>query len=283
MQAPIKSDSDGSIINFLYKNMFGRMILKLLNMRLVSNAIGHFMDSYFSIILINRFIRKYNILLDDCVSTDFKCFNDFFCRKFRKDVRPVDMKNEALISPCDGLLSAYNIRKNLIIPVKQSIFSIKSLFAGNPIYKEYKDGICLVFRLCVNHYHRYCYIDTGIKGDNHFISGRLHTVRPAALEKFPVFTENCREYTVIDTDNFGKIVQMEVGAMLVGKINNYHGPKKVYRGREKGKFLYGGSTIIVLLKKNSVRLPNIIFEATEAGYEIPVKMGEKIGTKYAVS
>ena len=196
-----------------------------------------------------------------------------------KDRRPVDYAPEALISPCDGLLSAYPVKRGLVIPVKQSRFSLKELLGGDEIYREYEGGICLVFRLCVNHYHRYCYVDHGVKGENRFIEGRLHTVRPIALRTLPVFTENCREYTVIDTENFRKVVQMEVGAMLVGRILNYHHKQKIRRGQEKGRFLYGGSTVIVLLEKDTVRLPHSIFKATEAGLEVPVKLGERIGTK----
>lgn len=279
MRAPVKPDKSSTMLAFLYHSVFGRVILKMLSSTIFSGIIGKFMDSPLSKVLIKKFVNNYNIPLDECEPAEFRCFNDFFCRKFRKDVRPVDYDDKALISPCDGFLSAYKISGGTVIPVKQSHFSIKSLFDGNKIYKEYDDGICLVFRLCVNNYHRYCYVDGGIKGDNHFVKGKLHTVRPVALAKIPVFTENCREYTVINTNNFGKIVQMEVGAMLVGKIKNYHGSQKIKRGQEKGRFLYGGSTIIVILKKNAASVPNIAFYATEKGYEIPVKLGERIGSK----
>ncbi|MEI3192643.1 MAG: phosphatidylserine decarboxylase [Lachnospiraceae bacterium] len=40
----------------------------------------------------------------------------------------------------------------------------------------------------------------------------------------------------IRTENFGTLLQMEVGAMMVGRIKNYHGPKQVKKGGEKGRF-----------------------------------------------
>ena len=46
--------------------------------------------------------------------------------------------------------------------------------------------------------------------------------------------------------------------------------------------MYGGSTIILLVKKNRVRFPKYLFEETEKGMEVPVKMGEKIGIKKIV-
>lgn len=282
MEAPVRPDRDSALLHFLYRNAVGRLVLRFLSSRMVSVAAGHFLDSPLSKGLIKPFIKYHGISLKDCTQAEFRCFNDFFCRKMRRDRRPVDRTPEILISPCDGLLSAYLLKREMVIPVKQSRFSLKELLGGDVIYREYEGGICLVFRLCVNHYHRYCYMDHGVKGENRFIEGKLHTVRPIALKTFPVFTENCREYTVIDTENFGKVVQMEVGAMLVGRILNYHGKQKIHRGQEKGRFLYGGSTVIVLLKKDTVRLPQSIFRATQAGLEVPVKLGEKIGIKKEV-
>lgn len=279
MEAPVRPDKDSAILNFLYHSTAGRFVLKILSSRTVSKVVGGFLDSPFSKGLIKPFIKHHGISLEDCESVSFRCFNDFFCRKLRRDRRPVDKTPGALIAPCDGLLSAYPIERDRVIPVKQSAYTLKSLLGGDELYKEFQGGVCLVFRLCVNHYHRYCYVDNGRKGENIFIPGRLHTVRPIALEALPVFAENCREYTVIDTENFGRIVQMEVGAMLVGKIRNYHEKQKVHRGQEKGRFLYGGSTIILLLKKGAVRLQDSLFQATAAGLEVPVKLGEKIGTK----
>lgn len=279
MEAPVRPDKDSAILNFLYHNAAGRFMLKILSSRTASKVVGCFLDSPLSKGLIKPFIKHHGISLEDCESVSFRCFNDFFCRKVRRDRRPVDKTPGALIAPCDGLLSAYPIERDRVIPVKQSAYTLKSLLGGDELYKEFQGGVCLVFRLCVNHYHRYCYVDNGRKGENIFIPGRLHTVRPIALEALPVFVENCREYTVIDTENFGRIIQMEVGAMLVGKIRNYHGKRKVRRGQEKGRFLYGGSTIIVLLKKGAVKLPDSLLKTTAPGLEVPVKLGEKIGTK----
>ena len=140
-----------------------------------------------------------------------------------------------------------------------------------------KDGVCLVFRLCVDNYHRYCYFDNGRKSKNVFIPGILHTVRPVALNSLPVFTRNSREYTLIKSENFGTVLQMEVGAMLVGKIQNHLGAGKCIRGEEKGYFKYGGSTIVMLVKKGKVHFEEELFDLTDAGFEIPVKMGQKLG------
>jgi len=70
---------------------------------------------------------------------------------------------------------------------------------------------------------------------------------------------------------------MEVGALLVGKIVNHPAISRVKRGQEKGYFQFGGSTVIMMLKKDVALIDTDILENSENGYETVVKMGEKIG------
>ena len=201
----------------------------------------------------------------------------FFSRKIKQGKRPIDMEENHLIAPCDGLLSVWKIKENTVFPVKQSHYTISSLLHSKKLAQRYHGGYCLVYRLCVNHYHRYCYVDSGQKSRNFFIPGRLHTVRPVALREVPVFTENSREYTLIRTEKFGTVVQMEVGAMLVGRIVNHEEKGSTIRGKEKGYFQYGGSTIIVLIEPEQVQIREDILQSSALTKEVPVKMGEVIG------
>ena len=266
-------------LNFLYKTIPGRFFLKPLASRPLSKLSGAFLDSPLSAFLIKSFAKKNNINLDDYEIDGIKTFNQFFRRKIKEGKRPFDMEPTHLCAPCDGLLSVWNITEDTVLPVKQSQYTVSSLLRDKELAAEYKDGLCLVFRLCVDNYHRYSYADSGKKGPNIFIPGVLHTVRPIALESRPVFVENCREYTTIESPVFGKLVQMEVGAMLVGRIVNLEGEGNAERGKEKGFFEYGGSTIILLVKKDMVKLYQDILDKSQAGIESPVKMGQTIGSK----
>ncbi len=273
-EKPIAPPKDGGTLRFLYHNAFGRFLLRPLISRPVSKLAGAYLSSRLSKGLIKKFVRNNNIDLNEFYSDDFRCFNDCFCRKIKEGKRPLE---NGLIAPCDGLLSVYNIEDGLVLPIKQSQYSITNLLDDQELAKEFDGGTVLVFRLCVNHYHRYSYFDDGVKGDNKFIKGRLHTVRPIALGQYPVFVQNCREMTVMDTAHFGKAVQIEVGAMLVGKIANLHGSGPIKRGEEKGMFLYGGSTVVLLLQKGAATLPQELYDATNNGLETPVRMGQQIG------
>ena len=270
---------DSFFLRFLYHTIPGRAFLKLLTAPSVSSICGKFLDSSFSCCLISGFIRKNGIHPGDYINQTYTCFNDFFSREIRPELRPIDSNPEHLIAPCDGLLSVYPLDKKRIIPIKQSCYSVKDLLGCESLAEQFSDGLCLVFRLCVNNYHRYCYADSGWKSDNTHISGILHTVRPIALEALPVFTTNSREYTLIQSPCFGPILQMEVGALLVGKIENYHRSCEVKRGKEKGRFLYGGSTVILLLKKGAAVISEDILSASIQGKEYPVIMGQQIGRK----
>ena len=266
-------------LKFLYKNSFGRIILKVITLPFVSSLVGAYMNSGLSKGRIDKFIMTNGINMEDYEKAEFKSFNDFFTRKIKAEKRPFPKEKSVLFSPCDGKLSAYKISKDTVLPVKGSSYTISQLLDNPDLAKEYEGGSCLVFRLAVDDYHRYCYIDDGTKTDNVKIKGKLHTVQPIALNMMPVFVQNSREYTVLHTENFGDVVQVEVGALCVGKIKNHHGSGKITAGQEKGMFLFGGSTIILLIHKDKAEIQQEFFKNTENSLETIVKMGEPIGRK----
>ena len=259
-------------LEFLYKTAAGRIILRPLVSKPFSSFSGRLMDTRASKVLIKSFVRNNGIHVEDYETDNINCFNDFFCRKILSGLRPVDRTPEHLISPCDGLLHVYPISQDLVLPVKQSGYTISSLLRNPSLARRYEGGWCMVFRLCVSHYHRYCYPDDAFCSREVRIPGVYHTVRPTALEALPVFVENTREYCLLKTQHFGTMIQMEVGAMLVGRICNPGSPGMVQRGQEKGFFQYGGSTIILLLQKDRVRItdPEVL------DHETPVRMGQMI-------
>ena len=274
-----KAPAKGLGLSLLYHSLPGRALLKVLTNPAVSNMAGHFMDSPYSKWIIPAFVRQNHIKLDDFEKTntkDYANFNEFFIRQIRRELRPLCTDPEKLASPCDGLLRVYPIREGMVIPVKESKYSIKSLLRDSELAAAYEGGYCLVFRLCVNHYHRYHFPDDGSLEICKKIPGILHTVQPIALLSTPVFTENSREYALLHTEHFGDVIQMEVGAMLVGRISNHLHKKRFARGEEKGYFQYGGSTVILLVQKDKVKIPKKVLRASGAGYEVNVKMGQAI-------
>lgn len=273
-----QNDMQNRILIFLYKNKFGRLLLSQLIKPWVSCLCGVFLSASCSKILIHLFIRLYNVNMRDYEERGYLSFNDFFTRKIKKGRRIIDQKPDHLIAPCDGKLSVYHINKDSHFIIKNSIYTLQSLLKNRKLASTYENGTLLVFRLSVDDYHRYCYIDNGRKTKNYRIKGVFHTVNPLANELFPVYQENTREYSVLYSENFGRVLVMEVGALLVGRIVNYHDEASVSKGEEKGRFEFGGSTIIICLEKGRAVIDKDIMHNSAKGVETQVKMGEKIGT-----
>lgn len=271
--------SQDNILKLLYNTIQGRILLKVLTLPSLSEAVGMFMDSRFSKPLIKPFVKKNKINLYEYYTDDIKSYNDFFTRRIKPQMRKIDRNPKSLISPCDSKLSVYNINSESVFKIKDSFYSIYDMINNQELAEKYEGGLCLIFRLEVTDYHRYCYFDSGRKSNNVHIDGILHTVNPIAFRKYNVYKQNSREYTLLHTKNFGDAVQIEVGAMMVGKIQNHHGKCRFVRGQEKGMFLFGGSTIVLLLQKDKALIDDDIIRNTRNGFETIVKYGEKIGSK----
>ena len=273
-----RASSDGGSLAFLYGTALGRLLLRPMISRPVSRLAGCFMDSALSCGVIKPFIRANHIDMSEYEDEKYKSFNAFFTRHICPEARPFEADPRRLMAPCDGRLSVYAIGEDSVFSIKNSRYDVSALLGGDARAADFVGGTCLVFRLSVDDYHRYHYLDDGVKGENHFIPGVLHTVRPVALAHTAVFVQNCREYTLMQTERFGTVAQIEVGAMLVGKISNNHPAGAVRRGDEKGKFLYGGSTIVVLLQKDAAEIDARFWQATAREEEVRVRLGEGVGT-----
>ena len=265
-------------LNFLYDNVLGRFILKIFICKFISNLIGIYMNSILSIPKIKKFIKENNIDMSEYEKKKYISYNDFFTRKIISSKRPINKDKNILISPCDSKLLVCKINEDLTLKIKDSYYDINSLVEKN-ILNEYKDGYACIFRLSTDNYHRYCYIDDGTKEKNIYIKGKFHTVQPIALKNYNFFKTNSREYTVLNTKNFGKVIDIDIGALGVGKIKNHHEEYAFIKGEEKGYFEFGGSTIVLLFKKDTIILDKDILNNSKDNIETIVKYGEKIGKK----
>ena len=270
---------ESKTVRFLYGTFFGRCIVKVFSFPVFSKIIGWFLNRRISVLKINGFVKKNNIDLSLYEDKKYNSFNDFFTRKLKKDNLNIEINNNIFISPSDAKLSIYDINEYSVFKIKSSLYSICDLLDGNDLYKNYIGGKVLIFRLEASDYHRYIYIDNGVKENNIYVGGVLNTVRPIALKYYNIYKQNSREYTVMHTDNFGDVIEVEVGALLVGKINNFHESYNFKKGEEKGMFEFGGSTIVLLIEKDKVVFDKDIINNSKSEQETIVKIGEKIGEK----
>jgi len=272
-------------LNWIYSSPVGMALSEIfIKKKLFTKLYGSYCDSSKSIKKINSFISEFNIDMNICKSSvnDFKCFNDFFIRELSPEARPIDMSPEALVSPGDGKLLAYeNIDLNNIVQVKGITYSLKELIKNDEIASKYENGTCLILRLCPTDYHRFHFLDSGVCSETSKLKGYYYSVNPVALQKVKkLFCENKREWSIFHSDNFGDVLYVEVGATCVGSIIQSYSPnKKVQKGDEKGYFKFGGSTVVLFFEKDKLKLDSNIVEHTNAGIETAVLMGETIGTK----
>ena len=237
------------LLKLLYTTRTGRMLLRPLVTPAFSKLAGALLNTSFSCRLIKPFVRSNAIDMSDYEETCYRSYNDFFTRKIKKRAREISGGSSDLVSPCDCYASAYEISEDRILTVKNAEYTVSSLLHSKRLAARYQGGYALILRLTVSDYHRYAYAATGRQSKNYRIPGVFHTVNPIAGEHFPIYKENSREYTVIHSSHLGDIVQMEVGALMVGKIVNHRESCSVLRGEEKGYFEFGGSTIVCFLKK----------------------------------
>lgn len=269
-----ENSGDSITLRFLYRTAFGRLLLKIAIARpFFSKAVSRFQHSPLSRRSISGFVKKNNIDISAWDIESFRCFNDFFIRK--KGFSDTSGENE-LISVADSRLSAYRICNGLKLNIKNSAYSVASLLDDSQAADRFCSGWCLVFRLCVDDYHRYSYADSGVITAQYEVKGRLHTVRPIACD-FNPYSTNHRVVNLLECDRIGDAAQIEVGALMVGKIKNHDGEGAAFRkGQEKGYFEFGGSTVILLVG-DCVEIDRDIVENTERDIETKVRLGDVIG------
>ena len=73
---------------------------------ILTAVVGAYMDTRCSVRRIDGFIRANALDMSDYVKQDYRCFNDFFTRHIRPELRPLPQDPACLSAPCDGRLSA---------------------------------------------------------------------------------------------------------------------------------------------------------------------------------
>ena len=261
----------GKYLHFLYHNVIGRIFLKIFILPFVSKLYGKYQNTKASAKKIESFVQKNHIDMSEYEEKEYQSFNDFFVRKKKQVFFDGDEKN--FLAPADSKVMVYPITEDLKMNIKNSQYTLSDFLQNDEeIKQEFQNGYCVVFRLSVDDYHRYYFIDDGVEEKQYEIKGVLHTVSSFS-EKEKIYAKNHRVCHYLDTKNFGKILYIEVGAMLVGKIHNYD-VTHFQRGQEKGYFEYGGSTV-VLITNRRIEFDQDIVNNSNRNVETKVKVRRK--------
>lgn len=278
-------------IEWLYETPSGKGLAQLICKAPISKFYGVLQDLGLSQKKVAPFIKKFNIKMDDYLPEDnrsesspYSTFNQFFIRRFRPGKRPITSAPHEMAAFSEARYYGYeSVLDNESVPVKAAYLKPKELIANKLWEKTFEDGPLLLARLCPVDYHRYHFPDNGFILDDYRVSGLYHSVNPLALKsKEDILITNERHVTIIETENFGKLAYIEVGAICVGKIiqsKPLEKGRKFSKGEEKGYFLFGGSTVIVVGEKGKWKPSADILEHTKAGMETYLHLGMTVASK----
>lgn len=272
-----------SALRWLYETGPGRLLSSgLLNKPWFSRFYGGFQDTAWSARKIERFIRDYRIDMGEYEPGPFRTFNEFFIRKFKPGRRPFAAASGELPAFAEARYFAFDrLDPEQRFPIKGIALTATDLLGGTTHAQPFIGGPAWIARLCPVDYHRYHYPDDGTTTSSYPLAGALHSVSPIALKTKPdILMTNERRVALLDTRSLGRLAYVEVGAMSVGKIVQSHAENTPFRrGEEKGHFLFGGSTVVLLAEPGRWQLDAATLERSRNGVETFFPLGACLGRR----
>ncbi|HIG82026.1 MAG TPA: phosphatidylserine decarboxylase [Verrucomicrobiales bacterium] len=271
-------------LRWILFNPFGQIALHAVAKRAwFSRWYGWRMNSKSSASRVKPFIKQYDIVESEHVKAadDFASFNDFFYRKLKPEARPVDAADDSAVFPADGRHLGFAKASAVEgVFVKGQRFNLSKLLGDQKLAERFADGAAVFSRLCPVDYHRFHFPVAGIPGEARLINGPLYSVNPLALrDRLSILWENKRFITEIESEQFGKVLMLEIGATNVGSVNHTFVPTRpVAKGEEKGYFAFGGSATLTLFEPGRVKLDEDLLEQSAQQRELYAKVGDRLGT-----
>jgi phosphatidylserine decarboxylase len=227
---------------------------------------------------VSPFIEKYGLDPADFADSpaSYGSFNEFFYRKLKPSARPVDPDESRVVFPADGRHLGFE-RASAIegVFVKGQKFDLPALLGDADLAAKYADGALVLSRLCPVDYHRFHFPAAGVPGATRMIEGPLFSVSPIALRKQLAYLwQNKRTITPLQTERFGTVLLLEIGATCVGTIRQtFTSGQAVEKGAEKGFFAFGGSSTITIFEPGAVKLVADLAEFSSRQTELYARVG----------
>ena len=160
------------------------------------------------------------------------------------------------------------------------MFSLSDLLQDQKLANQYAGGSLLLSRLCPVDYHRFHFPAAGVPGATRLINGPLYSVNPIALcQNIHILARNKRCVTELQTEAFGKVLLLEIGATCVGSIcQTYTAGQPVSKGGEKGYFRFGGSSTITIFEPGRVRFDQDLIDNSKQHRELYARVADRMGS-----
>jgi phosphatidylserine decarboxylase len=215
-----------------------------------------------------------------------RCFNDFFTRSISLATRPICPDVRRCIAPVDGKVLVYpNMGPHLAFRIKRATFHLPTFLRDEKLANQYTGGTMVVSRLCIADYHHFHFPDAGIPHEPIDIPGRYYAGGPYSQKRLlPYYSENHRVITQFDSEHFGPVLIVDVGALAVGSIReHFKAETRVMRGAHKGYFELGGSTVVLLFEENRIRVDPDLLANSREEIETYVRLGESLGVMSSIT
>ena len=230
-------------------------------------------DAYYQLALADK---RFELDTDRYESpSNWHSWNDFFARKLRKPYT-IHHTPYTFISPCDGVIAEEGLIKTA------SIANWLDLLGDSPYRDCFVDGETTHIVLDVFDYHRFhmpcdgtvldCRLIQGIHAGGGVIiwdeTQNRYRYDQLGVTDFQML--ETRGVLIIDTPAFGKIAIVPVGVQQVSSVQwTFKNQKskiknqKLTQGIELGKFLFGGSDIVLFFEPG--RAPHITAQNVKVG------------------
>ena len=274
-------------------NFILSILMPILPKRLLSRIVGWFTRlrwpgpvSYW---INQKFAQAYKINLEEAERplADYKTLNDFFTRKLKSGMRPIQGD---WVHPADGSLTqAGPVKDGKIIQAKGWLYSVEELLGDQALARQYEDGFFTTYYLCPTDYHRVHSPVSGTLQSVRHIPGQLWPVNEWSVHRIKsLFCLNERVILNFQTE-LGPMSLVMVGATNVGQIEingleslrtnqwsctssalfEFSKPRQVLVGSEVGVFNMGSTVVCIYSKSFSkfdwLSLPRV------------TRVGEKVG------
>jgi phosphatidylserine decarboxylase len=245
--------------------------------------------------MLSRFARIYGINVSEAEKplAEYEGFDDFFTRKLKPGLRPIDETPGRVVSPADGkVVECGIVNAGQLLQAKGSFFELSGLLDDPAAASRLEGGAYLITYLSPKDYHRvHSPVAGRVVGWRH-IPGTLFSVGAESIRCEPgLFVRNERFVTFIEMDGGGLAAVVMVAAVGVGHVTvsydaevathgprflkaavrhrSYDNPLPIARGEELGIFHLGSTTIAVF------HPGRVVLDPLATGS--PTKMGAGIG------
>jgi phosphatidylserine decarboxylase len=269
------------------------MLMRLLPKSMLSSLVGWLVNAPLPRWVHQKgiavFSRRYAVHLEEAEKpiTEYASFAEFFSRKLKMGMRPVDIDDSAIVSPVDGRISQLGgMVDDACMQAKGIWFSASQLLGSEEAGRPFLGGSFITLYLSPRDYHR---IHAPLEGEIeslHYLPGKFWPVHPILVKhKKALYSINERMALILRT-RMGRLALVAVGATCVGRIVTAFDEQATHEGKaaytkpyalpvKKGEELMRfemGSTVVLLFEKTAMKL--------EEGLqpEDVVRMGQRIGT-----